>query len=158
MKIDVRDNQTLIPIRRGEVKRLAERILAYFQVGKETCLNIVFLDDVQISDLHKRFLGREGPTDVLAFSMQEGGPLRGETFLLGDIAISAETALRHTKRFHTTVEGELALYVIHGILHLLGYDDHGKRSRMEMRRKERELLHRCQNGASRKVSITRSKG
>ena len=157
MKIEVRNSQRLVPIHRGKVRRIAEKTLEYFRLGKEIRLNILFLNDVQMSRLHRRFLGKEGPTDVLAFSMQEGKPLKGDSFLLGDIAISAETALRHAKRFRSTVDRELILYVIHGILHLLGYDDHGGRSRLLMRRKEKELLTYCRNGVSRKVSITRLK-
>ena len=157
MKIDVRNSQHLVPIHRGKIKRIAERTLKYFRLGKEVCLNILFIDDLQISRLHKRFLGKVGPTDVLAFSMQEGKALSGDPFLLGDIAISTEAALRHAKRFRSTVEREIALYVIHGILHLLGYEDHEKRSRLFMRQREKELLIHCQNGGSRKASITPSR-
>ena len=146
MRVAVQDSQHLVPIRRAKVRRIAEKTLNHFRVGREACLNILFLDDFHMSELHRRFLGKRGPTDVLAFSMQEGKPLKGDAFLLGDIAISTETALRHARRFRSTVEEELQLYVIHGILHLLGYEDHGV-ARLKMRRKEKELLKSCQSGA-----------
>ncbi len=109
-------------------------------------MNILFLDDKAIAELHRRFLGKDGPTDVLAFGMQEGKSLRGDPHLLGDIAISAERALDQSKRLRVSVQKELALYVIHGILHLLGYDDHDRRAHLLMRRKEKELLRLCRNG------------
>ncbi len=115
-------------------------------------MNIFFLSDQEMVKLHYAHLGKDSPTDVLAFGMQEGGAFPGEKNLIGDIAISAETALRHAARFHKPIDEEISLYVIHGILHLLGYRDKRQKDRAKMRRKEKELLATCQNGvASRKV-------
>ena len=122
------------------MRHFAQKILDHFKLREEIRLSILFLDDAQMSRLHQRFLGKCEPTDVLAFGMQEGRRLEGDPFLLGDIAVSTEMALHHAERFHSDVHRELALYVIHGILHLLGYEDHQKRKRLLMRRKERELL------------------
>ena len=146
MKISVRNNQQALPIRPAKIRHIAGKVLEHFHLGKEICLNILFVDDVKMAELHKRYLGKEEPTDVLAFSMQEGKTLKGDPCLLGDIAISTEVALRQAKRFHSNVNRELTLYVIHGILHLLGYEDQKKPARLKMRQKERELLKQCQNG------------
>ena len=146
MRIGIQNSQELVPIRRQKVRQVAQKTLKHFNIGNDTCLNILFIDDFHMSALHERFLGKKGPTDVLAFGMQEGRPLKGDTALLGDIAISTQTALRYAKRFRSTAEREILLYVIHGILHLLGYDDHGKSARVKMRRKEQELLRTCQSG------------
>jgi len=144
--IDIRNNQRSLPIRPAKIRRIAGVVLEHFRLGKEIRLNILFLDDVKMAELHKRYLGKKEPTDVLAFSMQEGKTLKGDPCLLGDIAISTETALRQAKRFRSNVDRELTLYVIHGILHLLGYKDRKKAARLKMRQKERELLRQCQNG------------
>ncbi|MFH1858008.1 MAG: rRNA maturation RNase YbeY [Candidatus Omnitrophota bacterium] len=144
-RIAVRNDQRHVAIRSGNVRRLAERALASFRLEGDIHLNILFVDDLKMSALHERYMGRRGPTDVLAFGMQEGRRLRGDVSLLGDIVISAETALRQAKRFHSNVRRELALYVIHGILHLLGYDDRNRADRLKMRRQEKELLALCKN-------------
>ena len=144
--IGIRNNQRTLPIRSAKIRRIAEMVLEHLRLGKEIRVNILFLNDVRMAELHKRYLGKEEPTDVLAFSMREGKTLKGDLRLLGDIAISTETALRQAKRFHSNVDRELTLYVIHGILHLLGYEDRKKRARLKMRQKERELLKQCQNG------------
>lgn len=144
-EIEISNSQRVVTIHPQKIRRIAKEVLSHFRLRKGVRLNILFLDDAKISILHKRFLGKKGPTDVLAFGMQEGKVLKGDPFLLGDIAISTETALRQAKRFHSPVGREVALYVIHGILHLLGYDDRKKSARLLMRRKEKELLKRCQD-------------
>jgi probable rRNA maturation factor len=72
------------------------------------------------------------PTDVLAFDLSAPGAVR---VLLADIIISADTAARNAKIFHTTPLYELYLYVVHGVLHLLGYDDKTKAQRKLMHKK-----------------------
>ena len=145
--IDVSNRQKVVPIHSRRIRRIAEKTLVHFRLGRYVRLNILFIDDIQMATLHERFLGKRRATDVLAFGMQEGRALKGDSLLLGDIAISTETAVRHAKRFRSKVDRELGLYVIHGILHLLGYDDHQKQARTKMRRKERELLKLCKNEA-----------
>ncbi|MBI4435860.1 MAG: rRNA maturation RNase YbeY [Candidatus Omnitrophica bacterium] len=149
MRIDIQNRQRIVRIDRRKIQRLAQKVLSHFKLGQEIHVNFLFVDDKKMSVLHEGFLGKEGSTDVLAFSMREGKPLKGDSALLGDIAISTETAIRQARRFHSSVERELALYVIHGMLHLLGYEDHHRRSRLKMRRKERELLKQWpKNGTS----------
>jgi rRNA maturation RNase YbeY len=75
--------------------------------------------------------------------MREGRPLKGGDEYLGDIIISIDAAQRQAKRFGSTRERELKLYLIHGVLHLLGYDDEkGSAALYKMRRRERFLLTR----------------
>lgn len=151
MKITLQNSQRSVRIPLRRLRCIAEGVLKHFKMNPNVRLNILFLDDQKISELQKSFLGKERPTDVLAFGMQEGKRLRGDPLLLGDIAISTETALHQAKRFRSSLERELALYVIHGILHLLGYEDRHEKGRQKMRRKERELLTLCKNGVLRKA-------
>lgn len=95
--------------------------------GSRIC--ILFANDAGIRKLNKKYRKRDKSTDVLAF----------ET---GDIAISAERAAKNSKRFGSTVADELKLYMIHGILHLSGYDDVSSPKRKEMRGMEEEILAR----------------
>jgi len=85
-------------------------------------LSILFTDDKQIAELNNRYLQRNGPTNVLAFPMA-GGPMpQVESVMLGDVAISIETALRESKELGETLECTIDRLLIHGVLHLLGYD------------------------------------
>lgn len=90
------------------------------------------------------YLGKNCPTDVISFDISEN-----KDEILADIIISTDTALRNAKIFNTVPIYELYLYVIHGVLHLIGYDDKRKKDRLIMQRKEEFLLkklrmqHRC---------------
>jgi len=99
------------------------------------------VDDHQIKKLNKKYLHRNRPTDVISFSQIEGEFSHINTHLLGDVVISVETAKRQAKEAHTTLEDETTFLLIHGILHLLGYDHEGsvKKDR-EMKAREKELL------------------
>jgi len=88
-----------------------------------------------IQALNSRYLGKNIPTDVIAFGL---GSKKGR--IMGDIAVSVDTALRNAKLYHTSLLYEIQLYIIHGILHLLGYDDKTARQKALMRKKEEELI------------------
>lgn len=99
-------------------------------------LSILLVDDEEIHRLNLQYLGRDRPTNVLAFPMD--GP---EGYLLGDVVISTETAEREAEERGVPFEEHLALLLIHGILHLLGYDhERGGEEEVIMRAKEEELL------------------
>jgi len=82
-------------------------------------INIILTGDREIRKLNKKYRKKDKPTDVLAFPMGEDGEI-------GDIAISRETTRRNAKRFGVTYNDELRRLVVHGVLHLLGYD-HGRK-------------------------------
>jgi len=104
-------------------------------------LSILIVDDPEIAGLNKRYLNRSGPTNVIAFPMQQG-PFRQITpNLLGDVVISIDTAAREAQEAGISVESRLDQLLIHGILHLLGFD-HEKtpEEANRMDRKAEELL------------------
>lgn len=106
-------------------------------------LSIVFCDDAKIGELNHRYLNHDYPTDVLSFPMDNwGDPSReGVEFPhLGDILISVERAADNARRYRQTLERELLRLVIHGALHLIGYDDSTPQGRRRMRRKEDAYL------------------
>jgi probable rRNA maturation factor len=104
-------------------------------------LSVLLVDDVQIRELNRRHLGQDKPTNVLAFSMREGEFSTLHPHLLGDLVISVETARRQSNRFGLNHMEMVILLMIHGILHLIGYEHEGtkKRSR-EMAIKQKELF------------------
>jgi probable rRNA maturation factor len=104
-------------------------------------LSISFVDDVQIQELNRRYLGRDKPTNVLAFSMREGEFPSLHPQVLGDVIISVDTARRQSNRFGLNEMEMVILLMIHGILHLLGYEHEGtNKGAREMTLKQKELL------------------
>ena len=99
-------------------------------------LSILFTDDIKIARLNNRYLGRKGPTNVLAFPMEEGPTPNFESPMLGDVVISVSTALRESKEQGEALEHTIDRLLIHGLLHLLGYDH--EKSTAEAKRMEKE--------------------
>jgi probable rRNA maturation factor len=85
-------------------------------------LSIVLVDDPQMAELNRSFLNRWGPTNVIAFAMQEGRFAQLNPQLLGDIVISVETADREAGAAGLDLEERLTQLLVHGLLHLCGYD------------------------------------
>lgn len=99
------------------------------------------VNDTQIQELNKNFLHRNKPTNVLAFPMRKGEFSTLHPHILGDIVISVETACRESKRFGLNNMQMITLLMIHGILHLLGYDHEGtKKEARNMTIKQKELF------------------
>jgi len=110
------------------IKKIAADILSILK--KKKGLEIIFLGDKEIKPLNRKYKKRNAPTDVLSFELGE----------LGEIVISSDMALKNSAIFHTSFEKEMVLYVIHGILHLFGYDDGTTREKMRMSKKEDAIL------------------
>ena len=99
-------------------------------------LSILFTDDNRIAQLNAHHLGRKGPTNVLAFPMA-GGPMPDfDSGMLGDVVVSVDTALRESMQLKEPVEHTIDRLLIHGILHLLGYEH--EKSAAEAKRMEKE--------------------
>jgi len=104
-------------------------------------LSILIVDDQQIAKLNRQYLNREGPTNVIAFSMRQGQFAEITPQLLGDVVISADTTHREAQSVRISMQERFDQLLIHGILHLLGYDHESNEteaSRME--KKAAELL------------------
>jgi probable rRNA maturation factor len=103
-------------------------------------LSVVLCDDAFIHDLNRTWRGKDAPTDVLSFAMQEGedGDLNPD--VLGDLVISLDTAGRQAAELGHPMPRELRVLLVHGLLHLLGYDHETLDDAVEMRSREAELL------------------
>ena len=99
-------------------------------------VSILFTDDGHIAQLNRQYLGRDGPTNVLAFPMSGGEPSDVESGMLGDIVVSVDTAMRESKELEEPLDETIHRLLIHGILHLLNYDH--ERSSEEAERMEEE--------------------
>jgi len=121
----------------AKLTRLAKRFLADLSLsGVELSLSLV--GDARIQRLNREWRGKDKPTDVLSFPAGDMPAVGLRP--LGDVIISLDTAKRAARAFGTTLEQELALYLAHGLLHLLGHDHHAKADARRMAREERRLL------------------
>ncbi len=118
------------------MRRVVRAILDDAGISEAT-ISIAIVDDATIAKLHGQFLDDPEPTDVLSFVLE-----RSEQSLEGEVVVSADTAGTCAPQHNSTPEDELLLYVIHGTLHLVGYDDTAPRQRAVMRKKETEYLAR----------------
>ncbi len=139
MVIDIRNLQDRVNIDEAKVRSCAKRAL--IDMGEEGVeLSILFVNDAYIKRLNSKYRDTDSKTDVLAFSMRQGEGISQHSEILGDVVISTQTARREAVRRKEPVQKELDLYLVHGILHLLGYDDEKPGARKKMRAKEKELL------------------
>ena len=133
MKITLQNLQKYVPLSTGKIKKLILKVLKGEKVKKTGWINICFVDDRQIKKFNIKFHKTKSATDVLAFNLSDK---KEKNIILADIIISAQTALKQAASFKTTPDYELSLYVVHGILHILGFGDHTARQMKLMRKKE----------------------
>ena len=117
-----------------------ESILLF--LGCETQeLSILLADDRKIRTLNKQYRGQDRATDVLSFSQNEGEENKPNSHLMGDVVISTVTAKRQAAEHGLTLEEEIVLLLIHGTLHLLGFDhERSDEEAFDMKQKTRELF------------------
>ena len=122
------------------LKKIAEQVLKSLN-HEDSELSIVFVSDHTISQLNEQYRNKKGPTNVLSFSMQEGEFSHLRQNLLGDVVISIDTVLREAEKFEVSFEDRLIFLLIHGILHLLGYDhETTDQDAIHMEQKTQELF------------------
>lgn len=117
------------------LRRVLLEILADHGLGG--IVGVAVVSDDEIRRVHGEFLGADTPTDVITFRLDAPG---SPDDTLGEIVVSADTALREARRRRLRPDAEIALYAIHGALHLAGFDDGGERDRRAMRRGEKTYL------------------
>jgi probable rRNA maturation factor len=153
------DEQQAHPIDVARWAGLARQVLAARGVKGETEVSLLFVDEDAMAALNEQFLGKSGPTDVLSFPIEdEPGPTgrspdlggsgpgtsaeQGALTLLGDVVICPEVAFRHAAEHEVPLEDEVALLVVHGLLHLLGLDHEDDAEAEQMEALEQQLLKR----------------
>ncbi len=145
--IEVLNRQRLFVVDPKAVARLGRLVLD--RIGRpEATLTITFIRDRRMRELNCNFRDIDAPTDVLSFAYNEGASIEeqhGDLQHLGDVVISTETAARYAKKLSVEFAREIEYLVIHGALHLAGYDhetDNGEMNRMEKRLRRELLEHR----------------
>ena len=135
---------------------LAERVLADEGVEGEVEVSILFVDEDHIAELNREFMGHDGPTDVLSFPLdgvadagtsgltpplaQTAPDLDDQPLLLGDVVVCPAVAARQAPEHAGSYDDEVALLIVHGLLHLLGHDHAADDERATMQARERALL------------------
>jgi probable rRNA maturation factor len=157
------DEQDAHPIAVARWATLSRQVLAARGIKGETEVSLLFVDEDAMSALHEQFLGKSGPTDVLSFPIEDdpaptgrspdlGGsgpgtsPEEGSLMLLGDVVICPAVAARNAEEHGVSLDDEVALLVVHGLLHLLGMDHEEEAEAQRMEGLEQELLTRFYRG------------
>lgn len=158
-EVFVADEQTAVAVDIPRWQRLAELVLRDEGVRGLAELAVIFVSEVEITELNEDYMGKQGATDVLAFPIDAAdaeivlhnqplnrGPDRSPAdpgdmpLLLGDVVICPAVAERQAPEHAGTVDDELALLLVHGILHVLGHDHHEPEATAAMRARELALL------------------
>jgi probable rRNA maturation factor len=141
MKIAIENRQTKLKLKKVPLRKVARKILSVSGCP-DAQLSILVVDDLMIQEINRDYLGKDCPTNVISFAMQEGDGGGIQPDLLGDVVISAETAARDARDAQASFESEMYFLLLHGILHLLGYD-HERGTQAEARHmeaREREIF------------------
>ena len=148
MKIQIENRQSKFKIDRKNIRNTVSIIFKILNFSDKE-ISISFTDDETIKQLNKQYLGKNKPTNVLSFSMQEGDFGNINPKIMGDIVISLETAQKDAIKGNLSMEQEIDFLLIHGILHLSGYnhENTSKEEATKMKNKEIELFNKihCRN-------------
>ncbi len=155
LKIAVSNTQKLLKVSPKRLIHAAQTALRDEHVGTAE-ISVAIVDDARIHEINREFLQHDYPTDVISFDLAEprqpAAPSRtarnappgvrrsAGLAISGEVVVSAETALRLAEQFGWTAQDEIVLYLVHGLLHLCGYDDLTEKERLVMRRRETEVL------------------
>ena len=135
IRVSIASPQDIVAIDRASLRHIVKSVLQGEDIP-EAEVSLAFVDNPTIHQLNKRYLQHDEPTDVLSFPLSEPNVRR----LAGELVIGAEMAKLQAESRGHPVEAELALYVIHGLLHLCGYDDNTAADAAAMHQRERQYL------------------
>jgi probable rRNA maturation factor len=142
MKLQIKNSQNKIKIDKRMIRGTVSKILKILNCADKE-ISLSFVDDENIKQLNKQYLGKDKATNVLSFSLLEGEYGNINPQILGDIIVSVETAQRDALYGKLTIDQEIDFLIIHGILHLLGYNHENttEKETKKMRQKEKDLFN-----------------
>ncbi len=135
IRVSIANPQELVEIPFARFKEIARGVLEGEKI-KEAKISLAMVDDTTSARINMQFLQHEGPTDVITFPLSKA---KAKT-LEGELVLGVQVALRESQERGHSFEDEMSLYIIHGLLHLCGFDDHEDDEIAEMRKKEKEYL------------------
>lgn len=142
--LDITDQQTFLAVDHDRLRTAIARVLTAERIDSAE-ISLALVDDSEIHRVNREFLGHDYPTDVISFLLNDEVDSSDESScaelpLEGELIVSTETALREAAAHGWSPADEVLLYVVHGLLHLCGYDDLTDEARPVMRAREREVL------------------
>jgi probable rRNA maturation factor len=129
--LTIHHRQNTRRVKIGPLRRLTKTLLVDYLLKTKFDLSVCLVNTAEITSLNESFLHHKGPTDVITFDYSETGAADSDIF--GEIFICIDQAVSQARRFRTTWQSELVRYIVHGLLHLCGYDDDRATSRREMK-------------------------
>lgn len=134
MIVNVFNEQSSLQLSIEQVQKLVECVILE---NNRTCdaVNIYFVDTPTICDLHDQFFNDPSPTDCISFPLDDGDEIAFEN-ILGEVFVCPDTAIAYALENNLNCYEEVSLYIVHGLLHLMGYDDVDEESLLEMRKAE----------------------
>jgi rRNA maturation RNase YbeY len=138
-RLSLRNRQRTRRLNLGLLRRIARALLEEFLPRKQFELGLILTGATEMARLNESYLRHAGPTDVIAFDYSNA---KQRDWIDGEIFICVDEALVQARRFHTTWQGEVVRYLVHGVLHLCGYDDKSSARRRTMKAVENRLVRR----------------
>lgn len=129
------DRQNIRKLNKKKIQKYLKKIFACLLINKKSA-SFVFCDNSFICRLNKEYFGKNFPTDVIAFNLNDDL----DASYLGEVIVSVEEAVLTAKEIQVDWQRELLLYLIHGVLHLIGFTDQNPESRKKMEEKQSEIL------------------
>ena len=137
IKIEVANMQDALKVKASNIKKMLKSVLKKENV-KNAEISVALVDNKKIVELNKKYLNKGQGTDVLSFLLDTN--FDGQGTILGDIITSCEMAKESARRLKITAQAEVMNYIIHGLLHILGYDDDTSKKRHKMHNFQRAIL------------------
>ncbi|OPX28479.1 MAG: rRNA maturation RNase YbeY [Candidatus Omnitrophica bacterium 4484_171] len=131
----IKNLQRIRRIKQAEIRQKTEKILKILKANN-AYVSLVFCDNCFIKKLNRRYFKRNRTTDVISFPLKD----KFAPGFLGEIVISVEKAVSNAALYNSSVDNEIILYIVHGILHLLGWRDYTKKERIKMEKKQQRIL------------------
>ncbi len=149
-QVDIDDSQDVLKVDPEYIAEVVRQVLAIERCASAT-ISVAIVDNETIHDLNQRYLQHDDPTDVLSFLLEseldpavlpipKGAPRGTGLRIDGEIIVSAEMAKQVAAKYRWRPVDELTLYIVHGLLHLCGYDDLSNKEQPLMRQREQEIL------------------
>lgn len=132
-------NETNETIDIKDIETLLNNTVKFLSI-EEAIFNVIIVDDEKIHEINREYRNVDRPTDVISFALEDDKTMTSEVRVLGDIYVSIDTARRQAYEYYNTEKEELRFLIIHGLLHLLGYDHMNESDEKEMMSLEEEVL------------------
>lgn len=149
LELTIRNRQRLRAVNGRLLRRMARAVLTEHLAVASVELGITLVGAAEMARVNWQFLQHEGSTDVITFDHTEGQDSRRKATepgrqICGELYVCVDDAVAQARRFRTTWQAEVVRYVVHGILHLCGHDDHRAAARRVMKREENRLVRRLE--------------